>query len=71
MQVEKNVGRKPNGLDLSIVFNIASGIHRGIDPAKVIFNEIDQRLNRKGLSDKRLAVGFCLGSGLFGSYNSD
>ena len=30
-----------------------------------------QRLNRKGLSDKRLAVGFCLGSGLFGSYNSD
>ena len=30
-----------------------------------------QRLNRKGLSDKRSAVGFCLGSGLFGSYNSD
>ena len=31
----------------------------------------DQRLNRKGLPDKRSAVGFCLGSGLFGSYNSD
>ena len=31
----------------------------------------EQRLNRKGLSDKRSAVGFCLGSGLFGSYNSD
>ena len=30
-----------------------------------------QRLNRKGLSDKPSAVGFCLGSGLFGSYNSD
>ena len=30
-----------------------------------------QRLNRKGLSDKGSAVGFCLGSGLFGSYNSD
>ena len=30
-----------------------------------------QRLNRKGLSDKRSAVGFCLGRGLFGSYNSD
>ena len=41
MQVGKNVSRKPNGLDLSIVFNIASGIHRSIDPAKVIFNEID------------------------------
>ena len=32
---------------------------------------VTQRLNRKGLSDKRSAVGFCLGSGLFGSYNSD
>ena len=31
----------------------------------------EQRLNRKGLPDKRSAVGFCLGSGLFGSYNSD
>ena len=41
MQVEKNVSRKPSGLDLSIVFNIASGIHRGINPSKVIFNEID------------------------------
>ena len=41
VQVEKNVSRKPNGLDLSIVFNVASGIHRGINPAKVIFNEID------------------------------
>ena len=60
MQVEKNVGRKPNGLDLSIVFNIASGIHRGIDPAKVIFNEIDTlkldiagvcQLTRYSLSD--------------------
>ena len=25
----------------------------------------------RGASDKRSAVGFCLGSGLFGSYNSD
>ena len=41
MQVEKNVSRKPSDLDLSIVFNIASGIHRGINPAKVILNEID------------------------------
>ena len=43
------------------------------DEAYVDVNSIDvaQRLNRKGLSDKRSAVGFCLGSGLFGSYNSD
>ena len=26
---------------------------------------------KKGLTDARSAVGFCLGSGLFGSYNSD
>ena len=26
---------------------------------------------REGWTDARLAVGFCLGSGLFGSYNSD
>ena len=25
----------------------------------------------RGASEKRSAVGFCLGSGLFGSYNSD
>ena len=26
---------------------------------------------KKGLTEARSAVGFCLGSGLFGSYNSD
>ena len=26
---------------------------------------------REGWTDARSAVGFCLGSGLFGSYNSD
>ena len=30
-----------------------------------------QESRREGWTDARLAVGFCLGSGLFGSYNSD
>jgi hypothetical protein len=42
--------------------------------------EVNRKTNRpnwlaqgpkKGLTDARSAVGFCLGSGLFGSYNSD
>ena len=31
----------------------------------------DQESRRVGWTDARSAVGFCLGSGLFGSYNSD
>ena len=31
----------------------------------------DQESRREGWTDARSAVGFCLGSGLFGSYNSD
>ena len=44
---------------------------------KVYFNEFfanafrDNQGPKKGLTDARSAVGFCLGSGLFGSYNSD
>ena len=30
-----------------------------------------QEFRREGWTEKRLAVRFCLGSGLFGSYNSD
>ena len=30
-----------------------------------------QESRREGWTDARSAVGFCLGSGLFGSYNSD
>ena len=30
-----------------------------------------QESRREGWTDVRSAVGFCLGSGLFGSYNSD
>ena len=30
-----------------------------------------QEFRREGWTEKRLAVSFCLGSGLFGSYNSD
>ena len=30
-----------------------------------------QELRREGWTEKRSAVRFCLGSGLFGSYNSD
>ena len=29
------------------------------------------KMNQEGWTDARSAVGFCLGSGLFGSYNSD
>ena len=32
---------------------------------------VDQESRREGWTDARSAVGFCLGSGLFGSYNSD
>ena len=31
----------------------------------------DKQGPKKGLTDARSAVRFCLGSGLFGSYNSD
>ena len=31
----------------------------------------DEQGPKKGLTDARSAVGFCLGSGLFGSCNSD
>ena len=32
---------------------------------------LPQESRREGWTDARSAVGFCLGSGLFGSYNSD
>ena len=32
---------------------------------------IQQEFRREGWTKKRSAVRFCLGSGLFGSYNSD
>ena len=57
------------------VFIHRKPMHRDLDEISIeLLNKQDsdiQRLNRKGLSDKRSAVGFCLGSGLFGSYNSD
>ena len=31
----------------------------------------ETKINQEGWTDARSAVGFCLGSGLFGSYNSD
>ena len=34
-------------------------------------NSMLQESRREGWTDARSAVGFCLGSGLFGSYNSD
>jgi hypothetical protein len=36
-----------------------------------LFNSSDQESRREGWTDACSAVGFCLGSGLFGSYNSD
>ena len=38
---------------------------------KNAFDTMAQESRREGMTDARLAVGFCLGSGLFGSYNSD
>ena len=35
------------------------------------FEDKEQESRREGWTDARSAVGFCLGSGLFGSYNSD
>ena len=37
----------------------------------VTFDWHYQESRREGWTDARSAVGFCLGSGLFGSYNSD
>ena len=34
-------------------------------------NPLNQESRREGWTDARSAVGFCLGSGLFGSHNSD
>ena len=36
-----------------------------------LYLSLRQESRREGWTEKRLAVGFCLGSGLFGSYNSD
>ena len=35
------------------------------------FDGTDQEFRREGWTEKCSAVRFCLGSGLFGSYNSD
>ena len=32
---------------------------------------LEPKINQEGWTDAHSAVGFCLGSGLFGSYNSD
>ena len=36
-----------------------------------LFEDGNQEFRREGWTEKRLAVCFCLGSGLCGSYNSD
>ena len=36
-----------------------------------VIHHLKQRYRREGWTDACSAVGFCLGSGLFGSYNSD
>ena len=38
---------------------------------KTLYLGHSQESRREGWTDARSAVGFCLGSGLFGSYNSD
>ena len=50
---------------------------RAVDRSTIRFWELLDKVNstqesrREGWTDARSAVGFCLGSGLFGSYNSD
>ena len=38
---------------------------------KCFKTEVAQSVPRRGVTEEVPAVGFCLGSGLFGSYNSD
>ena len=38
---------------------------------RIFIVSMPQESRREGWTDTRSAVGFCLGSGLFGSYNSD
>ena len=40
-------------------------------PAITNSDALAQESRREGWTNARSAVGFCLGSGLFGSYNSD
>ena len=47
--------------------NIALSLVQNTNPHGTLFQES----RREGWTDARSAVGFCLGSGLFGSYNSD
>ena len=55
-------------LALKLVHN---GVHNGVRNwgCNVVFS--NQEFRREGWTEKRSAVCFCLGSGLFGSYNSD
>ena len=52
---------------------IATKIERGQIHFEVALNTVYvwAKDRREGWTDARSAVGFCLGSGLFGSYNSD
>ena len=63
------IEKKQKKLDPIFKFLCRQGLH--LHHGEHLLHYHTQRLNRKGLPDKRSAVGFCLGSGLFGSYNSD
>ena len=56
--------------------NIKSWVFPFTFQAYILFHTLNcmcvsQESRREGWTDARSAVGFCLGSGLFGSYNSD
>ena len=55
---------------ISNQFNICSSLTQNRQKEYPLMTS-DQESRREGWTDARSAVGFCLGSGLFGSYNSD
>ena len=50
-------------LNVNLIVNLIVGL--------IVNLSVDQEFRREGWTEKRSAVCFCLGSGLFGSYNSD
>ena len=56
IHIELLVDLKNSYISMVLVLEVAQILHKD---------------RREGWTDARSAVGFCLGSGLFGSYNSD
>ena len=54
-----------------VVYVFQSQHYQNTNNPSFVFYVFKQESRREGWTDARSAVGFCLGSGLFGSYNSD